>query len=44
MRVRGKNDNLLVEVVVIDFDFGERFEIVGHQHYRDVDVRETVDL
>ena len=31
-------------MVVIDFDFRERLEVIGHQHYRDVDVRKTVDL
>jgi hypothetical protein len=31
-------NNLLIEEVIVNFDFGIGFEVIGHQHDRDVDV------
>lgn len=35
---------VLVEEVIVHFDFGVGFEIIRHQHYRDLDVTEVIYL
>lgn len=35
---------ILVEEVIVHFDLGVGFEIIGHQHYRDLNVTEVIYL